>query len=300
MKNMKAEEVREAGKEALAELMHLWYLKATKQLRPESYNQDAQKAYKDLTDEQKAIDRFIAEKVFTFMDDIQEDLESKNTELNNKLIGSCVEKDALFIKIAQLEARWEKYGKILLEIHNCDGCGNRCDSHIDAWCDIIENIMEKELESGGSKEEPYDFDHYERKIHSIGKTDSGSPNNTKSYCKDISITGGESSLVGSADGNHVLSKAHCPPTPSQVKGAHEPKRNNLKGEPKPDEWIECHECNGRGLYNDTEPCEHCCGIGGFKITPKPDFCPKCENKKLNVHFGIYACKKCGWYFKKEK
>jgi len=52
-------------------------------------------------------------------------------------------------KIKRMKARWEMYGKILLEIHNCDGCGNRCDSHIDAWCDIIENIMEKELESGG-------------------------------------------------------------------------------------------------------------------------------------------------------
>lgn len=44
------------------EKMHEWYLEATKQLNPESYNQNAQKAYSDLTVEQQSIDKFIANK----------------------------------------------------------------------------------------------------------------------------------------------------------------------------------------------------------------------------------------------
>lgn len=43
--------------------MHEWYLEATRELNPESYNPNAQKTYDELTDEQKFIDRYIAEKV---------------------------------------------------------------------------------------------------------------------------------------------------------------------------------------------------------------------------------------------
>ncbi len=46
--------------EALAEKLHIWYLEATKMLKPESYNPNAQKAYADLTEEQRQIDRYIA------------------------------------------------------------------------------------------------------------------------------------------------------------------------------------------------------------------------------------------------
>ena len=49
--------------ETLAKQLHAWYLEATKELNPESYNPNAQKAYEDMTDEQKFIDRYIAKKV---------------------------------------------------------------------------------------------------------------------------------------------------------------------------------------------------------------------------------------------
>ena len=62
---MTQEEVKkyEEGVDKLAELLHMWYLDATKQLDPENYNPDAQKEYKDLNEQQKFIDRFIAMKV---------------------------------------------------------------------------------------------------------------------------------------------------------------------------------------------------------------------------------------------
>lgn len=49
--------------EELAESLHRWYLEATRELKPESFNPNAQKAYADLTEEQKFIDRFIARKL---------------------------------------------------------------------------------------------------------------------------------------------------------------------------------------------------------------------------------------------
>ena len=60
------------NKETLAELMHKWYLEATKKMNPESYNPKAQKKYKDLTEEQKQIDRFIAEKVLQKFSKLEE------------------------------------------------------------------------------------------------------------------------------------------------------------------------------------------------------------------------------------
>jgi len=42
--------------------IHEWYLEATKELNPKSYNPNAQKSYQDLTEEQKFIDRYIAKK----------------------------------------------------------------------------------------------------------------------------------------------------------------------------------------------------------------------------------------------
>jgi hypothetical protein len=49
--------------EQLAESLHVWYLEATRELKPESFNPNTQKAYADLTEEQKFIDRFIAGKI---------------------------------------------------------------------------------------------------------------------------------------------------------------------------------------------------------------------------------------------
>ena len=47
----------------LAILLHEWYLEATKELKPESYNPNAQKDYDKLTNEQKYIDIYIATKI---------------------------------------------------------------------------------------------------------------------------------------------------------------------------------------------------------------------------------------------
>jgi len=51
--------------ERLAKELHGWYLEATKTMNPESYNSNAQKSYEDLTEQQRGIDRFIAEKILT-------------------------------------------------------------------------------------------------------------------------------------------------------------------------------------------------------------------------------------------
>lgn len=49
--------------ETLARKLHEWYLEATAQLSPESYNPDAQKPYDGMTEEQKSMDRYIAGKI---------------------------------------------------------------------------------------------------------------------------------------------------------------------------------------------------------------------------------------------
>lgn len=45
------------------EELHLWYLEAVKKLKPESFNSNANKDYSELTEEQKFIDKFIADKI---------------------------------------------------------------------------------------------------------------------------------------------------------------------------------------------------------------------------------------------
>lgn len=45
------------------EELHQWYLEATKSLNPKSFNPDAQKPYEEMTEEQKFIDKFIANKI---------------------------------------------------------------------------------------------------------------------------------------------------------------------------------------------------------------------------------------------
>lgn len=56
-------------KEQLAKKLHEWYLEASKELGAESYNARAQKDYKDLTEEQKKLDRYLAEKVLDIFDE---------------------------------------------------------------------------------------------------------------------------------------------------------------------------------------------------------------------------------------
>jgi len=43
--------------------LHNWYLEATKKLNPKSYNKEAQKPYRELSEEQKFIDKFIRKKI---------------------------------------------------------------------------------------------------------------------------------------------------------------------------------------------------------------------------------------------
>jgi len=57
-----------AGVEEMAEMLHNWYLEATKSLNPKSFNKKAQKKYKDLSEEQKEIDRYIARKVWKLLE----------------------------------------------------------------------------------------------------------------------------------------------------------------------------------------------------------------------------------------
>jgi len=49
--------------EVKPEQLHKWYLEAVKELKPESFNPNANKNYDELTDEQKFIDKYIADKI---------------------------------------------------------------------------------------------------------------------------------------------------------------------------------------------------------------------------------------------
>ena len=44
------------NKKITPEELHNWYLEVTRKINPESFNEKAQKPYKDLTEEQKFID----------------------------------------------------------------------------------------------------------------------------------------------------------------------------------------------------------------------------------------------------
>ena len=59
------------------EQLHKWYLEATKELHPESYNPKAQKPYSELTDEQKFIDKYIAQAILKHLREVAEGM--KNT-----------------------------------------------------------------------------------------------------------------------------------------------------------------------------------------------------------------------------
>ena len=78
-------------REEVAEQLHVWYLEATKQLNPESYNPNAQKSYQDLTEDQKNIDRFIAKKVIdSNRQTVKEVLEGVREEIEKMKVGcSC-------------------------------------------------------------------------------------------------------------------------------------------------------------------------------------------------------------------
>ena len=50
-------------KELTAEQLHVWYLDATRELNPKSYNPNAQKSYHELTQEQQSIDQYIVYRI---------------------------------------------------------------------------------------------------------------------------------------------------------------------------------------------------------------------------------------------
>ncbi len=56
------------------EELHQWYLDAIKLLHPESYNPNANKPYEELTEEQKTIDKFIADRINMRIREIKEKL----------------------------------------------------------------------------------------------------------------------------------------------------------------------------------------------------------------------------------
>lgn len=61
----------------------------------------------------------------------------------------------------------------------------------------------------------------------------------------------------------------------------------------------CKEPMRKSKFSHAWWCKDCKekAVIEYSKTPivKINNCPKCGNKKLNQHFGIYACNKCGWY-----
>lgn len=60
-----------------AQQLHEWYLEATQELNPDSYNPDAQKNYSDLTEEQRYISAYIAHRVENMLSEAQLDAYDK-------------------------------------------------------------------------------------------------------------------------------------------------------------------------------------------------------------------------------
>ena len=71
----------------LAEKLHEWYLEATKKLNPESFNPNAQESYDELTEEQKFIDKYIAQKIRELIPS-EEDIQKILWEISRIEIGS--------------------------------------------------------------------------------------------------------------------------------------------------------------------------------------------------------------------
>lgn len=74
--------------------MHEWYLEATQKLHPESFNPNAQKPYEELTEEQKFIDKYMAEKAEkTVMASFSNLLAEKEREAVSKMIALAKENE---------------------------------------------------------------------------------------------------------------------------------------------------------------------------------------------------------------
>lgn len=74
----------------LAEKMHNWYLEATKELHPESFNKNAQKLYSELTDEQKFIDKYIAQKISELVRECVGKVNPANSYMDDDQIARCI------------------------------------------------------------------------------------------------------------------------------------------------------------------------------------------------------------------
>lgn len=86
-------------KDITPQQLHNWYLEATKELHPEFYSPNAVKPYEELTDEQKFLDKYIAEKIKSFL-----------THEIKALLEELVEDDLKEIreKLAELEHEQSK------------------------------------------------------------------------------------------------------------------------------------------------------------------------------------------------
>lgn len=72
-------------------LLHKWYLEATKTLHPESYNKKAQVPYSQLSPEQKDIDIYIADKINGFFGSVTESKQKENSYEDELEIGKKTE-----------------------------------------------------------------------------------------------------------------------------------------------------------------------------------------------------------------
>jgi len=88
-------------KEKLAKQLHDWYLEAIEDLDPENYNHEAQRQYKDLREQQKQIDRYIAIQILKLL---RSTIQAEKEALIEKIIKAAP-------KLAQNSlTRWGKEG----------------------------------------------------------------------------------------------------------------------------------------------------------------------------------------------
>lgn len=97
---------KEASEE-LARQLHEWYLEATRELKPENYNPNAQKPYDEMTEEQKFIDKYIAGKITQYANEARIN-EVHNFGNWNADAGVAELWPAIEARLAQLKAELEK------------------------------------------------------------------------------------------------------------------------------------------------------------------------------------------------
>ena len=95
-------------KEDLARKTHYWYLEATRELKPESYNSKAQLAYDDLTEEQQFIDKYIADKLLTYFTQLLNEILPEAKDFDNDFSFSTAKSDGWNLCRSQILANYEK------------------------------------------------------------------------------------------------------------------------------------------------------------------------------------------------